>query len=245
MKRREFVKICASAVAGVSASPELLAGGERQMHLYNIVSLVDHETKKPVRASDMRVGESYIFHYPFISTPCFLIDLGRPVEFSDNLRTKDGEAYRWKGGVGSNRSIVAFSAICAHKMSHPTPTVSFINYRRQKVKFRNHDEQIVEQSDMIYCCSEKSVYDPSKGGKVLGGPADQPLAAIVLDYNESDDSLRAIATIGGEMFNKYFDSFEQRLILQYARTDIRESTTETTELMPADRYCRNQISCSA
>ena len=243
MKRREFVKICASAVAGVSASPELLAEGVRQMHFYNRTALIDYRTGERVTASSLRVGEAYIFNYPYISTPCFLINLGRPLKFTESLETKDGQAYSWYGGSGANQSIVAFSAICSHKMSHPTPSVSFINYRHEKVKFRDHKEQVVEDEGMIYCCSEKSVYDPAKGGKVLGGPASQPLAAIVLEYNKSDDSLEAVATMGGEMFEKYFAAFEQRLILQLGRTNIREALNDTSEVMPLDKYCRNQVKC--
>ena len=51
MKRREFVKLCASAVAGVSASPELLGKAKRELHFYERVALIDLVTQKPVRAS--------------------------------------------------------------------------------------------------------------------------------------------------------------------------------------------------
>ena len=51
MKRREFVKLCASAVAGVNTSPELLAEGNRELHFYERVALIDNHTKQAVRAS--------------------------------------------------------------------------------------------------------------------------------------------------------------------------------------------------
>ena len=245
MKRREFVKICASAVAGVSASPELLAKGDREMHSYSRVMLIDRLSKEPIVVSSLEVGETYLFHYPYISTPCFLIDLGRPVKANGNLKTRDGNRYQWPGGVGPGRSLVAFSAICAHKMSHPAPSVSFINYRHGKASFRNHDKQVVEDEGVIYCCSEKSVYDPARGGRVLGGPAPQPLAAILLEYIESEDSLYATATIGGEMFNNYFKQFSQRLVFDLERTDIQSAALKTTELMPLQEFCRNLINCSA
>ena len=129
MKRRGFVKLCASAVASVTASPELLAQDYQQYHRYARVALVDPYSGEPVRAATLDVGETYLFHYPFVSTPCFLIDLGQPVTSRSNLKTRDGDRYRWQGGAGSNYSVVAFSAICAHKLSHPAPSVSFINYR--------------------------------------------------------------------------------------------------------------------
>ena len=245
MKRREFVKICASAVAGVSASPELLAKGERELHPYNRVALIDSYSKKKISASSLEVGETYLFHYPFVTTPCFLINLGQSIEGRVNLKTREGSHYIWPGGVGPDRSLVAFSAICAHRMSHPAPSVSFINYRHGKASFRNHDEEVVEDSGVIYCCSEKSVYDPAQGGRVLGGPAPQPLAAIALEYVETEDALYAIATIGGEMFNKYFKSFGQRLVLDHGRTDIQQVVAQTSELVPLGEYCDNVISCGA
>ena len=243
MKRREFVQLCASAVAGVSASPELLAAGKREPRFYERVALFDRFNEKPVRASALEVGETYLFHYPYISTPCFLIDLGRPLTAKKNLETRDGDHYHWPGGVGPTRSVVAFSAICAHKMSHPAPSVSFINFRHGTAHFRDHDENIVEGEDVIYCCSEKSVYDPANGARVLGGPAPQPLAAIALEYEEEDDSFYATATIGGEMFDRYFETFEQRLVLAYQSTDIRQQSSGSTELLRMRDFCTNLVLC--
>jgi Rieske Fe-S protein len=243
MKRREFVKLCASAVAGVSASPELLGKAKRELHFYERVALIDLVTQKPVRASSLEVGETYLFHYPFVSTPCFLLNLGRPVTSSENLETHDGDRYYWPGGAGPDRSVVAFSAICAHKMSHPSQSVSFINYRPGTTSFRDHDEKVVQDAGVIYCCSEKSVYDPALGGQVLGGPAPQPLAAIALDYVEAEDSFYATATIGGEMFEKYFEVFGQRLVLDYERLDIQSESSGSTELMRMQDFCTNLVLC--
>jgi len=245
MKRRGFVKLCAGAVAGIAASPEILARQNQQYHRYGRVSLIDHHSGEAVNASSLEVGETYLFHYPYVSTPCFLIDLGHPVQANGALQTRDGQPYRWQGGAGPERSIVAFSAICAHKMSHPAPTVSFINYRHDEVRFRNSDDAIEQRSGVIYCCSERSVYDPANGGRVLGGPAPQPLAAIELEYDAGGDRIYATGTIGGEMFERYFASFHDRLVLQLGRTDIDHAVTESAELMRLSEYTRNQISCQA
>jgi len=96
---------------------------------------------------------------------------------------------------------------------------------------------------VIYCCSEKSVYDPARGGRVLGGPAPQPLAAIALDYVEAEDQFYAIATIGGEMFDRYFETFGDRLILDHGRLDIRRESSDVTDLMRLDDYSANKILC--
>ena len=245
MKRRGFVKLCAGAVAGITASPEVLAGDDQQYHRYARVSLIDHHSGDKVNVSALEIGETYLFHYPYVSTPCFLINLGRPVKSGKPLKTRDGQRYRWQGGAGPERSIVAFSAICAHKMSHPAPTVSFINYRHGEVKFRNSKDAVEQRSGVIYCCSERSVYDPASGGRVLGGPAPQPLAAIELDYDADGGHLYATGTIGGEMFDRYFSNFHDRLVLQHERTDIDRALTGATKLMRLSEYTRNQISCQA
>jgi Rieske Fe-S protein len=121
---------------------------------------------------------SYVFHYPYVTTPCFLIDLGAPAEAGAELETSDGRPYRWTGGVGPGRSIVAFSAICAHRMSYPTRNVSFIDYRHKPMNTEAAGDDWWSRGQVIYCCSEGSVYDPSDGARVLAGPAPQPLAAV-------------------------------------------------------------------
>ena len=245
MKRRGFVKLCATAVASVSASPELLASGERQYRRYSRVALIDPGSGKPVRAAALDVGETYLFHYPYVSTPCFLIDLGKPVETREHLETHDGKAYRWQGGAGPKKSLVAFSAICAHKMTHPAPSVSFINYRHGQTRFLNSEDQVEERTGVIYCCSERSVYDPASGGRVLGGPAPQPLAAIELEYDASADALFATATLGGEMFEKYFETFRDRLVLQHERLDIDAAMDGSSELVRLSDYTQHAVSCQA
>lgn len=245
MKRRGFVKLCASAVAGISASPQILARENQLYQRYGRVSLIDPQSREAINVASLEVGETYIFHYPYVSTPCFLINLGKTVNPGKQLKTRDGKRYQWQGGAGPARSIVAFSAICAHKMSHPAPSVSFINYRHGEVKFRNSDDAIEQRSGVIYCCSERSVYDPAGGARVLGGPAPQPLAAIELDYNAGTDRIFATGTIGGEMFDRYFQSFHDRLVLQLGRIDIDHPLTDYSEMMRLSDYTRNQISCQA
>ena len=128
------------------------------------------------------------------------MDLGKPVTTPHALKTHDGAAYSWPGDVGNGRSMVSFSAICAHRMSHPAPEVSFINYRHGKIDFTDKDYELQSRSGLIYCCSEGSVYDPGDGSRVLGGPAPQPLATMLLERHSSDDTLSAYGVLGGNMF---------------------------------------------
>ena len=240
--RRSFVKLCASAIAMVSAKPRLLAKPDDELHRYHRTRLMDVEGR-PLTPSHLKIGENYLFHYPYISTPCFLLNLGRPTEQDTLLQTEKGNSYRWQGGVGPQRSIVAFSAICAHKMSYPADDVSFINYRHQAVSFRNKDETIVNRPQVIFCCSEKSVYDPLQGARVLGGPAPQPLAAVLLEHDDRDGSLYAAGIYGGEMINQFFEKFAFRLSLEFKTANIRQPVTHTATVKPLTQYCRTQVLC--
>jgi Rieske Fe-S protein len=242
MTRRGFVRLCTSALALLGASPALLAQPNATLRRYHRVRLVDARDR-PIVAEHLAVGENYLFYYPYISTPCFLINLGRPAASGAALQTEDGRDYRWQGGVGPQRSVVAFSAICAHKMSHPARQVSFINYRHQTVAFKDSSEQRAERPRVIYCCSEKSVYDPANGARVLGGPAKQPLAAIVLEQDPADGALYASGTYGGEMFDKFFREFGFRLALEHRTSNIRTLVSDTTTVIPLSEYCQNQVLC--
>jgi hypothetical protein len=128
-------------------------------------------------------------------------------------------------------------------MTHPAKNVSFINYRHETVSFKDGKENTVERSQVIYCCSERSVYDPANGATVLGGPAPQPLAAIHLDYDERDGTLYASGTYGGEMYRKFFDKFAFRLALEHQTSDIQARVTGTTRVMTIEEYSRTQMLC--
>jgi hypothetical protein len=128
-------------------------------------------------------------------------------------------------------------------MTHPAKSVSFINYRHETVSFRNAKEQTAQRSGVIYCCSEKSVYDPADGARVLGGPAPQPLAAIALEHDDSSGDIYAIGTSGGEMYQKFFDTFAFRLALEFETSDIRKPTRNVARVVGIVEYSRTQMMC--
>jgi Rieske Fe-S protein len=241
MNRRGFVRLCASALALIGASPGVLAQPDARARRYPRARLVD-AAGQPVTGADLVVGENYLFHYPFVATPCFLLNLGKPT-VPTGLTTEDGHRYAWPGGVGAQRSIVAFSAICAHKMSHPARQVSFINYRHERVRFRDAAEHAVERAQVIYCCSEKSVYDPAEGARVLGGPAKQPLAAILLEEDSADGTLHAVGTYGGELFERFFREFGFRLSLEHRTRQVRDLVSDSTAVVKLTEYCQNRVLC--
>lgn len=242
MKRRGFVKLCASAAAAVGANPGILAATPTHIKRYERVLLVDG-LGAPIESATLNVGESYVFNYPYATTPCFLLNLGEPTVRDTSLTTEGGERYVWQGGCGPQRSIVGFCAICAHKMSHPARSVSFINYRHETVSFRDEEERTTERSRVIYCCSEKSVYDPTDGARVLGGPAPQPLAAIALEHDEENGHIYAVGTSGGELYERFFDTFAFRLALEYETSDVRKLAREVAEVVSISEYSRTQMMC--
>jgi arsenite oxidase small subunit len=242
VSRRGFLKLCAATGALVASRPAMLAERSDALVPAPAARLV-HADDRPVKLAELGVGKSYVFHYPFVSTPCFLIDLGKPALPRSGLETDDGKRYRWRGGVGPERSVVAFSAICAHRMSYPTPTVSFIHYRHGKMAYTDHRLKQVEKEQVIYCCSEGSVYDPAEGCRVLGGPAPQPLAAVELDWDEATGELRAVGTYGGDMFERFFERFGFQLTLQRKLEDIRAPVGPTTAVQLLDEYSANTSVC--
>lgn len=79
------------------------------------------------------------------------------------------------GGVGPERDIVAFSVLCTH-MGCP------VAYDSATREFK--------------CPCHFSAFDAEKAGQMISGQATEKLPAIVLDYNASDGTVRAIAVDG-------------------------------------------------
>ena len=231
MERRDFLKICAAGAATAGA-PVIAA--DAQPHLYSRTLLVD-ERGAPLRAAKVPVEKNLIFHYPYASTPCFLLNLRKPAKTSAQLKTQDNRPYEWRGGVGPARSLVAYSAICAHKLTYPTRDISFISYRIEK-SARNRIGQV------IHCCSEHSQYDPAEGGRVVAGPAPQPLAAILLEWDPAKDEIHAVGTLGGEMFNEFFQKYAMRLQLEHGSSAPRAIGT-SARVQELDSYCKQQVKC--
>jgi arsenite oxidase small subunit len=101
---------------------------------------------------------------------------------------------------------------------------------------------VAPQGKVITCCSDRSVYDPASGAKVVSGPAPQPLAAILLEHDPKTDQLHAIGTFGGEMFNEFFRRFQFRLQLEVGPR-AKEEVEGTTRVQPLDRYSIQWAQC--
>jgi arsenite oxidase small subunit len=231
MERRDFIKLCA-ATAVLSGHAAVAA--DATPRTYRRARLVD-EKGAPLKGKRIPANTNLIFHYPYASTPCFLLNLGRPAKANTPLKTADNRPYVWNGGVGAQGSIVAYSAICAHKLTYPTKDISFISFRPERSARNRH-------ANVIHCCSEHSQYDPAEGGRVVAGPAPQPLAAILLDYDRGTDEVYAVGTLGGEMFNDFFEKYAFKLQIEHGDA-ARAQVGNSCVVQQLDNYCKQQVKC--
>ncbi len=235
MERRQFLTTCAVlGGAGLLADDVARAQAQAIPRWYARTQLIDIHGQ-PIRSRDLAPETNYVFQYPYAATPCLLVKLARPVVAGTTLKRQDGTAYTWQGGVGPERNVVSFSAICAHKLAYPTREVSFIRFQR--------DRSATSGGRVIHCCADHSVYDPADGARVVAGPAPQPLAAVVIEYDAAADGLHALGTLGAEQFAPFFTKYQARLALEYGREGGRTEIGATTVVRELTNYCRTTIQC--
>jgi arsenite oxidase small subunit len=234
MDRRSFIESCTAGAACVSAAAALPAFAANAKPRHYAHALLVNAQGEPLKASSIKPLTNYLFHYPFEATPAFLLDLGKPAT-AQSLSTKSRDSYAWPGGVGANRSVVAYSAICAHQLVYPTRDVSFIS-------FRKHRAQRGVQDALIHCCADHSQYDPARGAEVLSGPASQPLCAVLLAHDPKADTLTAYATLGGELFDDFFKKYEMKLSLEVG-PNAKSPVAGRAVVRELEKFCRNAIQC--
>ncbi len=228
MDRRQFTSLCTALLTGAASAH---ANSGHQRTLYPSSRLI-YEDDSNVTLESLKTGRSYIFGYPYLTTPCFLMRLGKSAPARGS----------WSGGVDTDHSVVAFSAICSHKMSHPAKPISHIAYRPEPVNFYNAAGERQTRDGMISCCSERSVYDPADGGAVLSGPAPAPLAAIALSHDEAGN-LSAVGSFGPDLYERFLSTFGFRLAMEYGVTDVRARSAEQVVVIPAEEFSAQQVLC--
>jgi arsenite oxidase small subunit len=234
MDRRSFIESCTAGAACLSASAAMPAfAADAKPRSYAHALLVD-ERGEPFKARQLKPQTNYVFHYPFQATPVFLLDLGKPAS-AHSLSTRQREDYSWPGGVGPQRSIVAYSAICAHQLVYPTPEVTFISFRKTRAKRGVQD-------NLIHCCADHSQYDPARGAQVMSGPASQPLCAVLLAHDAKADTLTAYGTLGGELFDDFFKKYEMKLSLDVG-PKAKNPVAGQAVVRELEKFCKNPIQC--
>jgi Rieske Fe-S protein len=186
------------------------------------------EGRGSLRAAEIVPHADYVFAYPFDGTPCFLLDLGRPLPGAD-LALRAGGGYTWPGGVGQRRSVVAYSAICPHTYTHPTRDAAMIHYFPP-----DQPATVAQRGGVITCCVHGSAFDPGQGAVPLQPPAEVPLATVLLEWDVRTDGLHAVGIAGRPVFVEFFKSFPKS-----ARREV-EGGTVVQELAG---YTRSILPC--
>ena len=239
MDRRNFLRV-ASAGALIAVSPSTITG---RLHAsdgglytaYEKVQLLDAEGKA-IKAATLKKETNYVFNYPYKSTPAILLDLDDATAKDVALKSEDGEEYIWKSGVGAKRTIVAYAAICSHQLAHPTPDDSFLQYCKKDQKTMAY-----EKGGVMVCSSHLSAFDVSKGCKNLSGPAEQPLASIVIEIAE-DDTLWAVGVLGPDKFHDYFKAFKPEFKKFYGgKRKAKKKVSGTVEMITLNEYSKEII----
>ncbi|WP_299433589.1 Rieske 2Fe-2S domain-containing protein [uncultured Meiothermus sp.] len=180
--------------------------------------LVD-KAGSPIKLNTLKPHEPFVFAYPFAATPNILVNLD--VELTPvDVRMPDGSSYRWPGGVGRRRSVVAYTSICPHTFSYAAPTLGAMGYRQPEGG----------RGPRMVCCAHLSAFDVSRGGEVRGGPAPHALAAVSLEYDAARDEAYAVGFLGNPQFDAFFREHNQALrglfrTTARAREEVARATT--------------------
>ena len=190
--------------------------------------LLTNESKEPFRASDIKKNENYIFFYPYHNIPVLLLNLNKTIEPMMVEQSEGVESYLHPGGIGKNKSIVAFLAVCTHEFVRPNPNESLVKY------YPPGETSFIYGSDnVICCCAHGSTFDPSNAGNVLQFPAEYPLTTVELEWDSQTDFLYAKALIGwNPPFREIFKEDGEGKIV-----------TENTTVKKLSDYSKKVIKC--
>ncbi|HEV2167163.1 MAG TPA: Rieske 2Fe-2S domain-containing protein [Thermoplasmata archaeon] len=191
--KRNVLKLLAVAGLVGAAGGGLVAGSLQYaqpptvgISSYPKVQLLDLDgspltVAKVEKEYNVLTSDVILFNYPLLNEPNFLINLAPA--------TAGGAgATNVKNGIGHQRSIVAFSAICQH-LGCPAPALHY--YPPGMCP-----QTPSGQSFYIHCTCHGSTYDATNGAANLTGPAVLPLPQVILEWNSADDTIFAVNEVG-------------------------------------------------
>ncbi|MEA1880148.1 MAG: Rieske 2Fe-2S domain-containing protein [Campylobacterota bacterium] len=239
MERRSFLKITGATAAAVAVSPSLIAETLKAdngalFKAYEKVQLKDKDGN-PLKAASLVKEEAYIFNYPHAATPALLVDLATATKKDVKLKADDGTEYVYAGGHGAKGTIVAYSAICPHSLTHPQKSMSMFNYVDEKGKTMSYT-----QGGVMVCTSHLSAFEPKEGGKVVGGPATQAIPAIILEIDK-DDNIWAVAVLGPDKFQDFFSAFKQDHKKEHGRRGAKKLVKTEAMVQELKNFTAEQI----
>ncbi len=135
LNRRDFLAASGGVAAGAVVASALPSAAAAQAKDYPVIDIAALDELAP--------GTEMPFEYPDANSPAVLVRLQDAAE----------------GGIGPDKSIVAFSLLCTHKGCP-------LNYLADR--------------QMLVCPCHWSSFDPAKGGRIIIGQASQALPQISL-----------------------------------------------------------------
>lgn len=202
--KRNVLKLLAVAGA-VGAVGGGLVGGSLQyvqppsvgLSSYPRVQLLDQDgspmtVSKVVSEYNVTTPEVLTFNYPLRNEPNFFLNLAPPSGGS-------GGATNVPGGIGPQKSIVAFSAICQH-LGCPAPAIAYYPPG-------TCPQTPGGKSFYFHCSCHGSTYDPANSAANLTGPAVLPLPQVTLEWQTSDDTIWAVGE-NGPPVNGHIDTLQ-------------------------------------
>jgi arsenite oxidase small subunit len=239
MDRRNFLRVATATGALMAVSPSTITGrlyaSTGLYQAYEKVQLTNADGA-PLKVADFKKETNYVFNYPFRGTPTIVLNLDEATNENVQLKSADGEEYLWKSGVGKERTIVAYSAICSHQLAHPTPDDTFIQYVQKDKK-----TMACTHGGVMVCSSHLSSFDVKSGCKNISGPANQPLASIVLEVAE-DDTIYAVGVLGPDKFHEYFQAFKPEFKKYYGgKRKAKKKVKGTAVALPLTEYSKELI----
>lgn len=235
MDRRSFMKACGASAAALAAATQTQLVYSGTAKDFARVKLVDGNGQ-PLKASSLSQSEAYVFGYPYAGTPCFLISLPKAAPAGASLKTEAGEEYSFAGGVGPNKNIVAYLAICTHQLAHPEKKGSVMGYSAV-------NSETAGRSVAITCCAHNSAFDPADGGRVLTGKASQPLPAIRLEHDAATDELYATGMYGADLVDEFFKKFKSKLNQEFGIGKYRVEASGTAQTVLISKYSAEADVC--
>lgn len=132
--------------------------------------------------SEYNVNTAFIvtFNYPLQNEPNFLL----------NLQGNSSGIKNVPGGIGTDGTIVAFSAICQH-LGCPVPAIMYYAPGTCPGQTFNTAQGTIDF--FIHCSCHGSTYNPANSAANLTGPAVLPLPQIAL---QADPDTGAISAVG-------------------------------------------------
>ncbi|HKJ96513.1 MAG TPA: Rieske 2Fe-2S domain-containing protein [Thermoplasmataceae archaeon] len=233
--KRNFLK--AMSVVAVAAA----VGGVGRGLVQNIIpkdvgitgfpslTLVNSASGQPVSTSDIKVNDPSVvlFEYPLQGEPNFLLRMGdssnRDVEVkSVNVSVpSSGKKFQSPGGVGPYKSVVAASAICEHLGCVPP----MIHFYKPGSSIPGTSYSGASNKGFVHCNCHGSTYDPLNGFGILSGPTQKPLPNIVLNYDSTSDTYKAVSMVGPTIYGQTDDLKGNSPLSSDTQTQVSNSGT--------------------